>query len=103
VDIDRIAFQGTLSLFLRDRPRGTTVDLNEFTVAYWDGRRVAGAHLRHDGSGRLDEAFDFDERMCDQLQDDLVAWMGNPRYTVHPELDDWLNGERQSDASADRH
>jgi hypothetical protein len=41
--------------------------------------------------------------MCDQLQDDLVAWMGNPRYTVHPELDDWLNGERQSDASVDRH
>ena len=84
--------QPELTTLLRDRPLGTTADLNKYTVAYWDGHEVRGFHLRHDKSGRLDADFDFDERTFNQLHADLVAWMAAPRYTVRPELADWLKG-----------
>jgi hypothetical protein len=54
--------------------------------------------LRHDGSGRLDGFFDFDERTFNQLHADLVAWMDAPRYTLRPELVDWLKNAPPFDA-----
>jgi len=52
------SFQPELATRLRGRPTGTTADINKQTVAYWDGSEIRGIHLRHDGSGRLDEVFD---------------------------------------------
>lgn len=68
-----------LTLPLRGRPLGTTADLNNYTVAYWNGHEVIGIHLSHDDSGRLDEHFEFNERACNHLHVDLVAWMAAPR------------------------
>jgi len=82
--------QVALATLLRGRPMGTTADINRYTVAFWDGHEVRGFHLRHDDSGRLDEEFDFDERACNLLHADLVAWMAAPRYTARPELAGWL-------------
>ncbi len=39
--------------------RGTTADLTDVTVAYWNGSQVVVAYLRD--NGRMDEEFDFDE------------------------------------------
>ncbi len=88
--MDYASIQPALTTLLRNRPPGTTADINKQTVAYWDGYEVRGVHLRPDKSGRLDEDFDFDERTCNQLYADLVAWMAAPCYTVRPELVDWL-------------
>jgi hypothetical protein len=92
MEMDYASIQPELTTLLRNRPLGTTADINKQTVAYWDGYEVRGIHLRHDKSGRLDENFDFDfdERTFNQLHADLVAWMAAPRYTVRPELVDWL-------------
>ena len=93
MEMDYASIQPALSTLLRNRPLGTTADINEQTVAYWDGHEVRGIHLRHDESdksGRLDGDFDLDERTLNQLYADLVAWMAAPRYTVRAELVDWL-------------
>jgi hypothetical protein len=92
--------QPELTTLLRDRPLGTTADLNKYTVAYWDGHEVRGIHVRHDDSGRLGEEFDLDERACNQLHADLVAWVAAPRYTVRLELADWLKGAPSFNAGA---
>ena len=92
------SFQPELATRLRGRPTGTTADINEQTVVYWDGCEVRGIHLRHDGSGRLDGFFDFDERTFNQLHADLIAWMDAPRYTLRPELVDWLKNAPPFDA-----
>ncbi|SAL33606.1 hypothetical protein AWB69_03021 [Caballeronia udeis] len=90
--MDYASIQPALTILLRNRPPGTTADINNRTVAYWDGHEIRGIHLRNDKSGRLDEDFDFDERTINQLHADLVEWMAAPRYTVRPELADWLKG-----------
>ena len=88
--MDYASIQPALTTLLRNRPPGTTADINKETVAYWDGYQVRGIHLQHDKSGRLDGDFDFDERTFNRLHADLVAWMAAPHYTVRPELVDWL-------------
>jgi hypothetical protein len=50
--------------------------------------------------GRLDEHFEFNERACNHLYADLVAWMAAPRFTARPELVDRLGSAPQFDASA---
>ncbi|WP_158940442.1 hypothetical protein [Burkholderia sp. S171] len=88
--MDYASMQPALTTLLRNRPPGTTADINKQTVAYWDGYEVRGMHLRQDESVRLDGDFDFDERTFNRLYADLIAWMAAPRYTVRAELVDWL-------------
>ena len=92
MEMDYASIQPELTTLLRNRPPGTTADINKQTVAYWDGYEVRGIHLRHDKSGGPEDDFDFDERTFNQLHADLVAWMAAPRYTVRAELLDWLKG-----------
>jgi len=86
------SLQPELATLLRRLPLGTTADINERTVAFWDGQEVRGFRLRPDG--RLDADFVFDERLFNQLHSDIVAWMAAPRYSMRPELVDWLKGVR---------
>jgi hypothetical protein len=65
--------QPELATLLRDRPLGTTADLNKYTVAYWDGHDVRGIHLHRDNSGRLGGDFDFDERTSNQLHAHILS------------------------------
>ena len=90
MDMGCVAFQAYLALALRDRPRWTTAELNETTVVFWDGEWARGATLRADGSGRLDTKFDLNERTCNRLHTDLVAWLAAPRYSVRPDVERWL-------------
>jgi hypothetical protein len=103
MEMDYASIQPALTTLLRNRPLGTTADINKQTVAYWDGHEVRGIHLRHDESDksdRLDGDFDLDERTLNQLYADLIAWMAAPRYTVRAELVDWLKDAPPSNAGA---
>lgn len=100
MQMDYASIQPALITLLRNRPLGTTADINKHTVAYWDGYEVRGIHLRNDQSGRLDDDFDFDERTLNQLHGDLVEWMAAPRYTIRPELVDWLKHATPFNAGA---
>jgi len=84
------AFEAHLAMLLRDLPPGTTADLSDLLLAYWDGHGVVGLYLRDDGSGRLDEEYDLDEALWCQWHADFVDWLRNPRFTQRPELQEWL-------------
>jgi len=92
--MDYASLQPELATLLRRLRLGTTADMNDCTVAFWDGQEVRGFRLRPDGSGRLDAAFDFDERSFNRLYADIVAWMAAPHYSMRPELVEWLKGTR---------
>ncbi len=72
-------------MLLRDLPIGTTADLTEVAVAYWDGTRVVGAYLR-DG-GRLDEEFEFDRNAWESWYDEFNDWLAAPRFSERDELE----------------
>ncbi|MDF3834260.1 hypothetical protein P3W85_15050 [Cupriavidus basilensis] len=84
------SFKAHLAMLLRDLPAGTTADLTDVAVAYWDGTRVVGTYLR-DG-GRLDEEFDFDENAWENWRDEFVYWLAAPTFTERDELRTYLLG-----------
>jgi len=86
------SLQPELATLLRRLPLGTTADINECTVAFWDGQEVRGFRLRSNAGGPLDAEFEFDERSFNRLHSDIVAWMAAPRYSMRRELVDWLRG-----------
>jgi hypothetical protein len=84
-------FKENLAMLLRDQPAGTTADLADVVVAFWDGRRVVGAYLR-DG-GRLDEVFEFDENAWEIWHDEIASWQATPHYTERAELKALQSGQ----------
>jgi hypothetical protein len=83
-------FVAQLGMFLRDLPTGTTAELTDFAVAYWDGRHVVGVYLREDGDHLLDEDFELDENAWENWNDELTAWLSAPRFSERVELKEWL-------------
>jgi hypothetical protein len=83
-------------MLLCDQPPGTTADLTDFAVAYWNGRELVGAYLRD--KGKLDEDFPVDENAFEQWRDDLVDWVAHPKFTRRPELLAWLARSPQRSA-----
>jgi hypothetical protein len=92
-------FESHLAMLLRDQPRGTTADLTDFAVAYWDGVRVRYVFLHEDGDGSLDEEFEFSDYLLVQWETDLQEWLDAPRFTVgRPELLQWLKESPPNEA-----
>ncbi|MFM0616207.1 hypothetical protein PQR37_19265 [Paraburkholderia nemoris] len=83
-------FVTQLGMLLRDLPTGTTAELTDFAVAYWDGRHVVGVYLREDGGDLLDEDFELDENAWANWSDELTAWLSAPRFSERAELKEWL-------------
>jgi hypothetical protein len=81
---DFTAFKAHVAMLLRDLPRGTTADLTEVTVAYWNGRQVMGAYLRD--NGRIDEDFEFDENAWGNWRDEFLNWFDAPRFSERGDL-----------------
>jgi hypothetical protein len=80
-----------LADLLSVKPRGTTADLTDFAVAYWDGARVRYLFLHEDGRGGLDDEFELTDYELDQWHDEIAAWLADPRFTEnHAELVRWL-------------
>jgi hypothetical protein len=78
------SFRSHVAMLLRDLPAGTTADLTEVTVAYWNGQQVVCAYLR-DG-GRMDEDFEFDENAWGAWHEEYLLWLAAPRFTERADL-----------------
>jgi hypothetical protein len=83
-------FKTQLAMFLRDMPKGTTADLTEFAVAYWDGQQVVYAFLSPDRAGEIEEEFDLDDYVWAEWHDQFAAWVAEPVMSVRPEVERWL-------------
>jgi hypothetical protein len=81
----REEFENSLALILRDIALGTTADLTDRAVAYWNGQRVVYAYLRDDESGQIDRELSL-EAHWNEWRDWLNEWMVEPTFTVRPEL-----------------
>lgn len=75
---------------LLDKPIGTTADLTEFAVAFWNGKRLVGVYLRDDDPTTLDEDFEL-EFGWDNWKSELLEWMRAPRFSDHLEVAEWVN------------
>ncbi|WP_260854709.1 hypothetical protein [Paraburkholderia sp. BCC1884] len=83
-------FNTKLSTLLRDLMPCTTADLTDTAIAYWDGRRVVYCYL-DDDSGLIDEEFDLGGRSWDEWREYLTQWIEAPKFSMRPEVQDWLN------------
>lgn len=82
----RAAFAGLLCT----KPRGTTADITDQMVVYWDGTRSMGVHLCADDPG-FDYRFELDHHFYGHAHGQLVDWFAHPRYSSRPELVAWLD------------
>ncbi|KNH07686.1 Glucose dehydrogenase, PQQ-dependent [Candidatus Burkholderia brachyanthoides] len=79
------SFKAHVAMLLRDLPRGTTADLTDVAVAYWNGKQVVGAYLRD--NGRIDEEFDFvDENAWGNWRDEFLLWFEAPCFSERSDL-----------------
>jgi hypothetical protein len=91
-ELNQETINARLMGMLSGQDRGTTADLTDFALAYWDGAAVRYLFLHEDGHGALDEHFDLTDFQIDEWHDQLVAWFGNPRFSEkRPELIEWLD------------
>jgi hypothetical protein len=82
------SFKAHVGMLLRDLPRGTTADLTDVAVAYWNGTRLVGAYLRD--HGRIDEDFEFDENAWGAWRDEFLKWLDAPCFSERRDLKDAL-------------
>ena len=78
--------RGHIRMLLRDHPAGTTADLLDYTVAYFNGHEVMGLHLGADKPGQIDEDFKLTNEFLDQIPEAVEGWLSHPTYTLRPEL-----------------
>lgn len=83
-------FGAHVAMLLRDQPRGTTADLTDFAVAYWDDKRVRYVFLHEDGQDALDKELDLTDYLLDQWEVDFAVWSSEPHYSLRPQLLRWL-------------
>ncbi|MGF6507798.1 hypothetical protein [Paraburkholderia sp. 32] len=50
-----------IAMLLRDRPPGSTADITEDSVLYWDGGRLNGAHLSAEELGAVVDPFELED------------------------------------------
>jgi len=90
--------RANIGMLLRDHPAGTTADLLDYTVAYWDGHEIMGMHLSADAPGQLDEDFEFSDEFLAHISEAIDDWIKQPRYTFRPQLLEWLKDAPPFDA-----
>jgi hypothetical protein len=83
----RVEFEDRLALILQDIALGTTADLTDRAVAYWNGQRVVYAFLQDDDSGRIADEFVLADHWK-EWREWLAEWMMEPVFSVRPELQD---------------
>jgi hypothetical protein len=77
-------FEQELSTLLRQQPRGTTADLSDCMVAYWNGTSLVYAYL---GAGVIEEEPDVDDSVWEEWRLELEIWHASPSFSVRTELD----------------
>ncbi|MEA3087674.1 MAG: hypothetical protein QOC89_5371 [Paraburkholderia sp.] len=83
-------FVRQLAMMLRDLPVGTTADLNDCMVAYWNGYSVVFAFLGERGTGVVEEEFDIDDYVWDDWRPTFENWVSQPVFSSRPEVKQWL-------------
>jgi len=81
-----------IAMLLRDHPVGTTADLLDYSVAYWDGCRVVGVHLCANRHGQIEEDFDVSDAFLNYIPEAVDEWLNAPHYTLRPALLERLKG-----------
>jgi hypothetical protein len=92
-------FKSHLSMLLRDQPIGTTADLSDFAVAWWNGHRVTYAFLLNVESGRIEEEFDLDDYGWKRWEADFAAWVETPKFSAKDEVLRRLTNAPQSETA----
>ena len=92
-------FDTRLGMFLQDVAMGTSADLTDRVVAYWDGRRVVYANLREDDSGQIENEFSPADHWS-QWRDWFTDWIAEPTFSVRPEIHDWISAANRHEAGA---
>lgn len=82
----REEFDNRLSMILQDAAFGTTADLTDRAVAYWNGERLVYATVQDD-DGRIDKEFSLAEHW-NEWREWLEEWIIEPSFSVRPELQD---------------
>jgi hypothetical protein len=85
--MDYPAFQSQLGFLLGNSPVGTTADIAQDALLYWDGRKVMGLRSNDQSVCGSDATFEVDEHTCNRLHAQIVAWMQAPHYAFRPELE----------------
>jgi hypothetical protein len=75
---------------LRERPRGTTADVTEHTLIYWDGDCAVGVHLCVDHPV-FEDRFELDDRFVGDAHEHLAEWFSRPHYSTRTDLIAWLD------------
>jgi hypothetical protein len=88
-----------IGMLLRDHPPGTTADIAEYCVVYWDGDRLIGAHLSTDHPGEPDEPFDVDE-VLPEIPECIEEWLKAPKYTFRPTIVEWMKDSPPRESGA---
>ncbi|MCO4880996.1 hypothetical protein VOI32_32990 [Paraburkholderia caribensis] len=86
----RQRFEQQLATLLRSRPVGTTADLSDCIVAYWNGHQIIYAFLCDNQSCQVDEEFDLDDYVWDEWRPVLEEWPVAPTFTLREEVKRWL-------------
>lgn len=99
IDDELAKARANVGMLLRDHPPGTTADIAEYCVLYWDGDELAGAHLSADQPGTVDEPFDADD-VLPEIAEAVDDWLRSPVFTFRPSLLEWLKDAPPRDSSA---
>jgi hypothetical protein len=78
-----------IAMLLRDYPVGTTADVTEYCVLFFDDGQLRGAHLSPDNPGEPDELFNVEDVLPD-IRENVSEWLAHPTFTLRPHLMDWL-------------
>ena len=89
-DIDFETFSCRLVALLRAQPVGTTADLTDAAVAFWDGGQLVCALRPEEELGTFDDVFELKLGWYN-WKATLLAWLSAPTFTkravlVAPEL-----------------
>jgi hypothetical protein len=87
-----------IGMLLRDHPLGTTADVTDYCVLYWDGDQLAGAYLSADDPGEPDEPFDIEE-VLPEIPENIEDWFKAPTFTFRPTIVEWLKDAPPRDSS----
>ena len=81
--ITRVIFEQELTALLRGQPVGTTADLCDCMVAYWNGTSLVYAYL---GAGKVEDELDVDDSVWEEWRPNLERWHATPIFSVRDEV-----------------
>ncbi len=96
----REEFEERIGAILHDHGAGTTAELTDELVAYWNGHGVAYTSVHETATGQSYEDFVMDDVQWSNWHSWIEAWIDTPKFSVRPEVRDWLSEEPPADAGS---